>query len=223
MRPHWSGLALDIRLAARRLRHAPTYATAVVLIFTLGIGATTTLFSIVRGVVLRPLPFPESERLIRICEEHSSIRGFCVASPYSVREWGASSRTLSAIGLGRDWPFSRIRDDGRREQVTGGWASPGLFAALGVRPALGRLLVPNDLAAGANKVVVLSSEFWQSEFGGTPDVLNRRIVLDGENYAILGVLPKGAAVPGLPEVRLWVPIPADPDQEETRRWRGFQV
>jgi predicted permease len=219
----FSGLSLDLRLAFRRLRHDPTFTLATILILALGIGATTAIFSAVRGVLLRPLPFPDPDRLVRICEVHPSVQGYCIASPYSVREWGRESRTLREAGLGRDWGFTLTREQGTRESINGGWATPGLFRSLGFSPVVGRLFQREDLEPGRNRVVLLTEEFWRTEFGADRAVAGQRLVLDGKDFTIVGVLPAAAVVPGLREPRLWVPLPVNPDEEENRRWRGFQV
>ncbi len=223
MRHNLSGIALDVRLALRRLRHSPGFTLSAVLLLTLGIGATTALFSTVRGVLLRPLPFPDPDRLVRLCEVHPSVEGFCIASPYSVREWARESRTLGAVGLARDWSFSMRGDRGTRESVSGGWVTPGLFTALGFTAAIGRLFREEDVGPGRSRTVVLTDAFWRAEYGADTGVAGRRIELDGESYEILGVLRPGSRVPGLAYPRLWVPLPIDPAEESNRRWRGFQV
>ncbi len=223
MRHALSGIALDARLAVRRLRHSPGFTLSAILLLTLGIGATTALFSTVRGVLLRPLPFPEPDRLVRLCEVHPSVQGFCIASPYSVGEWGRQSRMLSAVGLARDWPFSMRRDKGGKESVSGGWATPGLFAALGFTPAMGRLFREDEVGPGRNRTVVLTDAFWRTEYGADTGVVGRRLELDGESYDVLGVLRPGAQVPGLASPKFWVPLPIDPAEESNRRWRGFEV
>jgi predicted permease len=223
MRHALSGIALDGRLAIRRLRHSLGYSISAILLLTLGIGATTALFSAVRGVLLRPLPFPEPDRLVRLCEVHPSVQGFCIASPYSVREWARQSRTLKAVGLARDWSYSMRRDRGARESVAAGWATPGLFTALAITPAIGRLFREEDVGPGANRTVVLTDAFWRTEFAADPGVVGRRLELDGQSHEVLGVLRPGDRVPGLASPKFWVPLPIDAAEESNRRWRGFEV
>ncbi len=223
MRTALSGIAVDLRLAFRRLRRSPGFTLSAVLLLALGIGATTALFSTVRGVLLRPLPFPAPDRLARLCEVHPSVQGYCIASPYSVREWGRQSGTLSAVGLGREWSYSRRRERGGREAVSAGWATPGLFAALGVTPAIGRLFREEDLETGRNRIAVLTDGFWRTKYGADAGVLGRRLELDGESYEIVGVLRPGTQVPGLVRPEFWVPLPIDPAEESNRKWRGFGV
>jgi len=95
----------DIRFAARSLRKAPGFTAAVVLTLALGIGANTAIFSVLNGVVLRPLDFPDPDRLVQVCEEHESVAGFCTTSFVNVRDLNARSRAFERLGAGRGWPF----------------------------------------------------------------------------------------------------------------------
>jgi len=215
-----AGLIADARFALRQLVRRPGFAAVAVLTLALGTGASTAIFSVVDGVLLRPLPFPQSSRLVALCETHPSIERFCVASPPDVEDWAARSRTVMSFGLGRSWPLT-MQLGGGSEGVSGGLATPGLFITLGARPALGRLFHAEDLTPAGRHVAVLSDELWRTRFGADSLILGRQVVLDGESYEIVGVLPPGADVPQLDYVRLWVPLPFDPRAEENRRWRGF--
>lgn len=215
-------LSTDLRFAIRQLARRPGFTVVALLTLALGTGAASAIFTIVDGVLLRPLPYPEPGRLVALCETHPSIEGYCVGSPPDVEDWAAQSRTVVSLGLGRSWPFTMQRDAGS-EGVTGGLATPGLFRTLGVSPAIGRLLTADDLAPSGRHVVVLSDELWRSRFGADPGVIGRPIVLDGESYAVVGVLKPRTDLPQLGHVRLWVPLPFDPRDEENRRWRGFEV
>ncbi len=214
-------LIADLRFALRQLVRRPGFTVIAVLTLALGTGASTAIFGIVDRVLLRPLPFPESRRLVALCETHPSIEGFCIASPPDVEDFSRRSRTLASVGLGRAWPFTMQGEAGRAEGVSGGLATPGLFRTLEVAPALGRLLGPDDLTPAGRHVAVLSDEMWHTRYGADRGVIGRSLVLDGEPYEIVGVLAPGTAVPSLEYVKLWVPLPFDPRDEENRRWRGF--
>ncbi len=216
------GLLADLRFTLRQLLRRPGFTLLAIAALALGTGAATAIFSIVDGVLLRPFPFPDSGRLVAVCEVHASIAGYCVASPPDVEDWSFESRSFQSLGLGRTWPFT-MQLEGGAEGVGGGLATPGLFATLGIRPALGRLFEPDDVRGAGRHVAVLSDELWRSRFGGDARVLGRAVVLDGERYAIVGVLPAGTDIPRLSTVRVWVPLPFDPRAEENRRWRGFEV
>ena len=214
-------LIADLRFALRQLARRPGFTVIAVLTLALGTGASTAIFGIVDRVLLRPLPFPDSRRLVALCETHPSIEGFCVASPPNVEDWARESRTLVSVGLGRSWPFTMQVEAGGAEGVSGGLATPGLFRTLQIAPALGRLLGPEDLTPSGRHVAILSDELWRARYGGDRGVIGRSLVLDGEPYEIVGVLAPRTAVPSLDFVRVWVPLPFDPRDEENRRWRGF--
>jgi predicted permease len=215
-------LVQDLRYAVRALLRSPGFSVLAVLTLALGIGVSVAIFSVVDKVLLRPLPFPDSRRLVAVCETHPSVAGFCIGSPPDVEDFAARTRTLSSIGLGRDWPFTARRGTSS-EGVDGGLATPGLFHTLQLTPAMGRFFRPDDMGPGAAPVAVLSDALWRSWFGADPAILGRSLVLDGKSYQVVGVMRPGDEVPQLEEARLWVPLPFNPKDEENRRWRGFEV
>jgi putative ABC transport system permease protein len=215
-------LIQDLRYAVRSLLKSPGFSVLAVLTLALGIGSSVAVFSVVDGVLLRPLPFPASRRLVAVCETHPSVEGFCIASPPDAEDFAAAPHAFSSVGLARDWPFTARRASGS-EGVNGGLATPGLFRTLQVPPALGRLLEPGDVGPGAHPVVVLSDALWRSWFGADRGAVGRSLVLDGTSYEVVGVLPPGVRVPRLEEVKLWAPLPFAPRNEENRKWRGFDV
>jgi putative ABC transport system permease protein len=212
----------DLRQALRALARSPGFTAVAVLTLALGISAETAIYSVVRGVLLRPLPFAEPEELLTICETNPQVAGYCIASPPTVADWADQAETLEAIGLGRTWPMLWNRSEEARG-VDGGLATPGLFRALGVQPALGRLLADDDLAAGAPRVALVSHSLWRDELGGRPGAVGALVTLDGEPHRVVGVLPAGFDVPRLEGVELWTPLPFPPRDEENRGWRGFAV
>jgi predicted permease len=215
-------LIQDLRHAIRSMRRSPGFAILAVLTLSLGIGISVAIFSVVDRVLLRPLPFPDSQRLVALCETHPSVEGFCIASPPDVEDFARTARTLASIGLGRDWPFTARRGSAS-EGVDGGLATPGLFRTLQLTPALGRFFRPEDMGPGVGRVTVLSDALWRSWFGSDPRIVGRSLVLDGQSYEIVGVMRPGSEVPQLEEAKLWVPLPFDPRDEENRKWRGFHV
>lgn len=215
-------LLLDIRYAFRALRKDPGFTAVVVLTLALGIGANTAIFSVVRGVLLAPLPFPHPDRLVSICEMSETTRGFCVASPPDVTDWSEQSHTIARIGLARGETFT-LTDAAGRSGVRGGYATPGYFAALGVTPALGRLFAQGETGPANGHVVVLSDAFWRQHFGADSGVIGRSVQLDGAPYQVIGVLAAGTHVPHLEGVRVWRALPFDPRDESNRGWRGFHV
>src|ERR1051326_197177 len=224
--PHRSAtmnaLLADLRFVIRQLLSRPGFSVLAVATLAIGTGASAAMFGIVDRVLLRPLPFPDSGRLVQLCETNESVHSYCVASPPDARDWADASRGLASIGQGRGWPF-KMEIGGKHEGVDGGLAEPGLFRTLGVTPLLGRLILPGDVTAGSRHVVVLSHALWTTRFGGDTAALGSSLTLDGEQYQIVGVLRPGLEVPHLEEAALWVPFPFDPRDEENRKWRGFMT
>lgn len=214
------GYGSDLRYAFRTLARAPGFAGLIVVMLAIGIGATIAIASVVERVVLRPLDFPEAGRLMRICELHESVQGFCIASPPNARDWSRATRTFAEIGLAREWSFILRGDDGARE-IPGALASPEFFRAFGIEARVGRLLAPSDLEAGGAAVAVLANGFWQTRFAGDPGVVGRQLILDGEPHEIVGVLPPGVEIPELESAQIWLPLTLF--EEHYRRWRGFQA
>ena len=214
-------LISDLRRALRGLRAQPAFSITAVLTLALGIGLTTTIFGVVNGIVLRPLDFPDPGRLITICEQFPGASAdWCSISPPNVEDIAARSRTIEAIGIGRDWPFHLATPEGN-VPINGGLATPGLFQALGVHAALGRLIQSSDLLGRESTVALLTHEMWQTRFGGDRGVIGRIVMIDGSAVQIVGVLPAGFALPKYEHVELWRPLHINPRDETHRDWRGF--
>ncbi|NIR43588.1 MAG: hypothetical protein GWN99_19330, partial [Gemmatimonadetes bacterium] len=220
----------DLRFGLRLLSRDPGFSLVAVVVLALGIGATTSIFTVVNGILLRPLPFVESDRLVIVCEDSPRLEGFCVASASNARDWAEASGTLAALGAARSWPLhARIGEESFG--VNGGLATPGFFRALGVQPLLGRVFEPDEVgsldphgnAVGADMphVTVLSHQLWVERFGADTSAIGRSIEIDGESFTVVGVLPSGLEIPDLDYVRLWLPFPFDRDDPDTRAWRGF--
>jgi len=210
----------DLRFALRTILRRPAFAAAVIGTLAIGIGASTAIFSFVDGVLLRPLPFPEADRLVAI-EELNVERslGYRTASPRNVEDWQRASRTLGDLGIWRDWRFRLATPEGPRG-VAAAIASPSLFRVLGVRPAAGRLFRDDENAPGNDRVVVASFRYWQRELGGRADAVGTALPLDGESYRLVGVLPADFDTPNLGWFDLWAPVSVDPDQTLGRHLRN---
>ncbi len=197
----------DLVYAARTARRAPGFSFVVLLTLTLGIGATTAMFSVVRGVLLRPLPFPESERVVRVWPTN---RGAEVdhgqVSTTELEDW---SRELgggfSAVGGYRMFGTGTVFGSSAEPVYTPtAYVSAGFFPALGTQAALGRTLSAGEHAAGANHAVVVSHGFWERQLGADPAAVGRTIRLDDRPYTVVGVMPRDFAFPA-PEVSVWMP------------------
>ena len=213
--------AFDFRSAIRSLWRRPGFALTIGLTLALALGALTATLGVVHGVLLRPLPYPEPDRLVALCAQHPSVAQFCVASPPDATDWERRSRSFAAMGLGRDWHFT-LTHNGRSVDVYGGLASDGLFRVFGLRPLLGRLIQPEDLAPG-RRLALLSHEFWAGTFAADSTVVGRGIVVDDSTWIVIGVLAPAEGVAELEKVQLWAPIPFRLDAPEQRKWRGFRT
>jgi len=211
----------DIRFSLRQLARRPSLSLLALLTIALGTGSATAIFSVVDGVLLKPLPFPDPGRLVALCETNPTVEGYCANSPPDVEDWSARSRAAVSFGLGRSQSFKMTRAGEAPEGLSGGIVTPGLFATLGVRAAVGRLFTDADLTPAGRHVVVLSDALWRSRFAADPRVIGSTIALDEDSYVIVGVLPPQATVPDIGYAKLFLPLPFSPRDEENRRWRGF--
>lgn len=214
-------IASEVRLALRSLVKQRTVTVVAVATLALSIGVTTAVFSVVNGVVLRPLSFREPERLLALCEvDRGEKSDWCGASVPDVYEVARRASDIAVAGVARSWPFMMRTTEGT-EIVNGGLASAEAFQALGITPLAGRLIAPDDIGPNWRRVVVLGNDIWRTRFGGRRDVVGQSITLDGEPHAIVGVLPPDVKLPQLEDVTMWRPIHVDPRDEERRDWRGF--
>jgi putative ABC transport system permease protein len=205
-----SSLLRPVRQAGRRLLRAPGFTLVAVATLALGIGANTAVFSVVESILLRPLPYPEPDRLVMLWEDFSRRGGnpkdwFSPGNFYDWREQNTSFTGMSAFTS-----YSpTLVDDAGAERLRAGAVTQGFFRVLGVDPLLGRTFTADEDTPGRNRVAVLSYGFWQSRLGGAPDIIGRTISLDGEPTTVVGVMPRGFAFPLLPQSALWTPLGAD--------------
>jgi putative ABC transport system permease protein len=210
----------DFRFGARTLLKAPAFTAAVVITMALGIGATVSMFTVVDSIVLRPLPFPESARVVMLCETSARVPDRCIASPPNVSDWAHASRTLESAGVARSESFVAQTGDGF-SGVAGGIATPGFFRVLRVQPLLGRLFEDRDLDRGSNRVTLVSHAFWRRALHDDPAAVGKTVTLDGRAFTVIGVLPANAYIPELGVVDVWKPLTASIDNVDNRNWRGF--
>ncbi len=196
----------DIRYALATLRRNVGFATAGLLTLALGIGATTAVFSVVYGVLLRPLPYPESDRLVQLSEEHPGAisplqRPFL--SNLTFHAW-SNARTIEMPAAYSSMYFTIGLPSGT-ERLTGAAVTPSMFALLGQSPALGRFFLPDEGRDGANAVLVLSERGWRERFNADPSIVGRSVVVDGKPYEIVGVARPGFYFPQR-DTLLWSPM-----------------
>jgi hypothetical protein len=196
----WSGVESvmrDMRIALRTLLRAPGFAAIAVLVMALGIGANVALFTVVRSVLLKPLPYPDPDRLVMLYEHVSDrkpgeFRAFLPVDGGSFGEWQKTVDPAAAqLAMVSPWQSYNVSAEGGRlpENVDAAWSSWNFFRILGVEPALGRSFTPSDDKADGEATAMLSSSFWKRRYGGDPAVIGRKIWLDARPYTIIGVLP----------------------------------
>jgi putative ABC transport system permease protein len=205
-----TGLFQDLRYALRQLRNNPGFAIVSVLTLALGIGANTAIFSVVNAALLRPLPYPDSNRLVRVWS--TSARFSTDVSSYpDFRDWVDQSRSFEQLAACSGRSFNLSGSD-RPQRVEGLRTTAGLFSALRVRPLLGRLFSDDEQSAGQDHLVLLTENMWKSHFNANAGILGSTLKLDDENYTIIGVLPSVLDFPPGQKVALFVPLRPDPNR-----------
>lgn len=194
----------DAHQTLRQLARRPGFTAAALVTLVLGVGAPTAVFSVVRAVLLRPLPFADAERLVRFRIESQSPRGRIGFDALEVSmglEWAAASKTLEGIALYNDRAMTLSTADGPT-RLTGLAATPNLFKILAVPPLLGQVFTPEDRDA---RQVILSHRVWHQEFNADPHLIGTAVTFDGASHRIVGVMPPGFDFPS-PETDFWVPV-----------------
>ena len=200
---HWDLFRQDLSYSARMLRRAPGFAITAMLIVALGIGATTAAFSVTDFVLLRPLPFPEAHRLVRLYEKTPAY-SHLELSAANYRDWKQGSTVFESIGLHHS-AAGNLVGLGEPQRVDGTAVSFDLFPTLRVQPLIGRLFTETDDRDGAPGTMILSYRLWQTQFGGDPSILGRQLLLDAESFTVIGVMPQAFRFP-VSEVQYWTPL-----------------
>jgi putative ABC transport system permease protein len=208
----------DARYAARALTRSPAFSLVALLALTVGIGGNTAIFSVVNAVLLRPLPYPEPERLVRFWESNPA-RGwpaFAVSAP-NFADWRQQQSVCEQLAA---YEFSTLNftGSGEPERVAALSVTANFFSVLGVSPAHGRTFLPEEEQAGRNRVAILGDGLWRRRFGGDPNLIGRQIQLTGETYEVVGVMPSGFQLTQGTE--LWVPLTLDPAAQPARANRS---
>ncbi len=196
----------DFRYGMRTLRKNPGYAAAAVFTLALGIGATTTVFSQVNGLLIRPLPYAEPERLVQLSETAPGISSMDLSYP-DFFYWQLHTEVFESMAAFDDARFA-LALDGRSERVEGAIVSTSVFSTLGVQPVVGRAFLPGEGQPDANPVAVISHGFWLELLGSSTDVIGTTLTLNGRSHTVVGVAPPNFMFPE--RARIWVPIRLDP-------------
>jgi putative ABC transport system permease protein len=192
----------DLRYGARMLLKNPGITFVVILALALGIGANTAIFSVVDAVLLRPLPYPESDRLVFLNETSKSMDEISISYPNFI-DWRNQNQVFEKLGVYNRSSYN-LTGVGEAERIITGQVSADLFAALRANPALGRLFTNDEDKPGASPVVVLSYPLWQRRFGGQAGILNQPLTLNGKSYTVIGIMPQDFQFPS--RVEMWVPV-----------------
>ncbi len=194
--PFLDTLARDLSYAVRMIRRAPGFSATVILTLALGIGATTSIFTVVNAVLLRPLPYPEPDRIAYISFSTGGESGrdnpFSYTGDYAA--WRRHSRSFSRLAGYMSFT-ANLTGGGEAERARCGLATESLFALLGVQPALGRSFLPEEDRPGGPPVAILSDAFWRRRFGADPLVIGKTLTLDAAPHTIVGVLPANFRLP----------------------------
>jgi putative ABC transport system permease protein len=213
--------AQNLRFAFRQLRKAPGFTLTVVLTLAVGIGATTAIFSLIEGVLLRPLPFKDAERLVLLGDHLGGGSGFSVTAR-EIATYSSATRAFSSLG-GYITTGFEVSDGAQPEEVDAARLSAGVFVTLGVQPILGRVFTKQEEDAH-QPLAVISYALWINRYRSDAHVLGTSIVLDRKAYSIIGVMPRSFEFPLQPgrlnQAQLWVPLSLMPD-ELTDQHAGF--
>ncbi len=217
---HWDLLRQDLRYAVRGLRRAPAFAVTAMLMVALGVGANTAAFTVADYVLLRPLPFREPERLVKIWQTQPGYSR-TEASAVNFRDWQQQSLSFESLGIFTEMSRN-VTGLGEPQRLAGALVSASLLPTLGVAPLLGRGFGSDDDAAGALGTVILSHALWQGAFGGEAAVLGRTIHLDDEPFTVIGVMPESFQFPRR-ESQFWTTFRFPPDAYEDRNDNWLQT
>ena len=194
----------ELRFAWRALRHSPGFVVTGIVALSFAITVAAVVFSVVDGVLLRPLPYRQSDRLVSVLEWSDQGQGRAASYP-TFRDWAQQSRDLSGTAFARGRTETLV-ESARSARVTVGYVSPGFFRTMGEPALLGRALSSDDETTGGSGVVVLSHEFWAHHFDGDRSVIGRTIDLGGGPVVVVGVMPVGFSYPAWAEA--WRPLEA---------------
>ncbi len=195
----------DVRYAIRTMGKNPGFTAVAILTLALGIGANTAIFSVVENLLLRPLPYPQPERLVEIWNTYPPQVPRAGLSPGDYADWRRQNASFSDMGAyASNSQGFNLSGEGEPQRVEAGYADSGLFPMLGIRPAAGRAFFREEDRPGSAPIVILGHRLWQGRYGGDPGVIGRSISLDNQRYTIVGVLPPGMQL--MRSADLWMPL-----------------
>lgn len=201
---HWDVLTQDLRYSARTLGRSVAFTGTAILLIAIGIGANTAVFSVIDFVLLRPLPFPEPDRLVKVWESTPAYPRL-EPSPENYRDWKRLTRSFESMGALYTSASNLVLPGAEPERVIGTGVTWEVLPSLGVSPLLGRMFTEPEDQEGAAGTIVLGHGLWKSLFGGDPQVLGRSVTLDDRVYTVIGVMPPEFSFPSR-ETEFWTPL-----------------
>ena len=218
-------MARDLKFALRSFRRTPGFTSVAVLTLALGIGATTTMFSVLDGVVLRPLPYENPDELVMVGSTSQRIPGLAPVAPGDFLDWREQNSTFTTMIATEGWTLDLIDVD-QPARISTAAVSGGFFDMLGVAPQLGRGISPEDDIPGAEPVVVLSHGLWERRYGSDPSIVGSRVRTADQTFTVAGVMPESFVHPEAlwsEGVELWMPTSQTGSNMTTRGGRFLQV
>ena len=210
----------DIRYGVRGLLKRPGFTAIALVALALGIGANTAIFSLVNAVVIRPLPFPDPDRLVWVFGNIRNGGSRASVSPPDFLDYRSQNKTFEQFAASGTQPLAaNLTGSGEPERLFASAVSGNYFDTFGITPAIGRAFTLDNEKPGSDQVTVLSHAFWQKRFGGDPNIVGKTITLDSRSYQILGVMPAGVSFPQSAE--LWIPMNFDGDPDMKMRKAHF--
>ncbi|MBV9397437.1 MAG: ABC transporter permease [Bryobacterales bacterium] len=198
---HADILRQDLRYILRTLRQSPGFTFTAIIVAALGIGATTAAYTMVDYVLIRPFPFADQDRLVKLLEDHASLGAHWDLSPANYRDWKGASTSFQTMGAYRSILVNVVAGD-TPERIDGASLTSEILPMLGVQPILGRMFSVEDDLGGAPETLILSYSLWRELFAGDASVLGRKVLIDGVPHTIIGVMPQGFYFPNR-EARMW--------------------
>jgi predicted permease len=214
----------DLRYGVRVLLKSPIFTLVAVLSLALGIGANTAIFSVVNGLLLRPLPYPDPERIVQVWhtppqESFPGMNKFSV-SPANYLDWKEQSKSFEQMAAYGDAGFS-LTTGGDPMPISGAMVSSEFFGALRSEPILGRTFSREEEQPGRSRVVIISNGLWQRAYGSNPNLIGQTVTLDSQSYTVVGIMLPGFQFPR--EAELWVPLAWDEKERQTRSIHDYVV
>jgi len=214
----------DVRFGVRALVHSPVFSIVTVLSLALGIGANTAIFSVVNGLLLRPLPYPESERIVDVWhtppqQSFPGLDKFSV-SPANYLDWKAQSSAFEQIAVYTYSGFS-LSAGADPLPLIGAVVSSDFFSVLRTNPMQGRTFTPDEEGSGKDNVVVISHGLWQRAFGANPNIIGQSVIMNSRGFTVIGIMPQGFELPR--QADLWVPLAWDEKERQVRSIHDYLV